>query len=904
MTPTHPWAAIARERLSPLLAQPPDSDFVDELAAHLAQAYEDARRDGRSEDESRAAALRLLDDSSPWIEAAKERARRPVARRVREWTRQPPPAGDPGGSMFRLGLMRDARHAVRMLFRTPAFSIVAILTFAVGIGVNTAVFSVLDGVLLRPLPYPGANRITMVWLDNTREGIKEDITSYPNYRDWRDQNASYQHLAAYSESAFSLTGAGEPERLIGAAVTANFFDVMGLTPMAGRLFTAANEVEGQDGVIVISHGLWQRRFGGAADVIGRTITLSTRPHEIIGIMPPELRWPERAELWKPLAPPQQTREARGSFWLPVIGRLKPGVSVQQAQTEMSGISDRIASAFPGNRGYGANVVPLREQLVGSIERPLAILMAAVLFVLLIACANLANLMLGRTAARRRELAVRTAMGAGRARLVRQIVTEALVLALIGGASGVLMAYWATGFFVALAGDSIPGAEQIRLDARVLGFAFLVATVSALLAGLLPAVQASRAAVADVLREGGRQGGPAGSRRTRSVLVAAEVALALVLLTGAGLLLQTLWGMQRVDRGFSVERIGMATISLPSGSYRTPDDVRGFYARLLERVRAVPGVESAALGSGVLLPLIANSGFFSVEGKPIPPPEQRPEYPYELVSPGYFETIGARMARGRTFAEQDHAQAPFVAVVNETLANSAWPGEDPIGRRMRPGDGSDSGVPWLTVIGVVKDLRRADVKRGIRPEVYLSSLQRTPRTQTIIFRAAGDPSAAMTTIRREVQALDPQLPLFRVTTLEAELAGTLSQPRFQATLLTGFAAIALLLASIGIYGVTSHAVSQRTQEVGIRMAMGAPRATVRMLILRQHVAPALVGIAIGLAGAFVLSRFLSSLLYGVGAVDLRTYAAVTLALGAVAVAACWLPASRAMRVDPLIALRNE
>ena len=901
---TAQWAARARERLAPLLGGPPDPEFVDEVAAHLAQAYEEARRDGRSEAESRQAALRLLEESSPWIEAARERARRPLARRVQEWTRQEsPPPGDRGGFVQRLGLARDIRHALRMLLRAPAFSLIAIMTFAVGIGANAAVFSVVDGVLLRPLPYPDADRITMVWLDNRREQIKEDITSYPNYRDWRDQNTSYQHLAGYSESAFALTGAGEPERLFGAQVTANFFDVMGLTPMIGRLFTTANETEGQDAVVVISHGLWQRRFGGAADVVGKTITLSTRAHEIIGVMPPELKWPERAELWKPLAPSQQVREARGSFWLPVVGRLKPGIGVASAQTEMAGISTRLEQAYPGNRGYGANVVALRDQMVGGVERALKVLMGAVAFVLLIACANLANLMLGRTSARRRELAIRTALGAGRARLIRQIVTEALVLAVFGGTAGVLLAIWATKSFVALAGNTLPAGATIGLDARVVLFAIAVATLAALLSGLLPALHASRAAVSDSLREGGRQGGPAGSRRTRNVLVAAEVALALVLLTGAGLLMRTFWGMQHVDRGFAVDRVAMATVSLPGPSYRTPDLIRAFYNRFLERVRAVPGVESASLTTGVLLPLLANSGTFAFEGKPLPPPDQRLEYPIEFVSPGFFETIGARMVAGRSFTEQDNERGTPAAIVNETLARSIWPGEDPIGKRLKPGDGTDN-RPWVTVVGVVRDLRRADVKRPIRGEIYACTLQTTPRTQTLLLRAAGDPAAVMSSVRRELQAIDPQLPLFRVTTLGAQVSDTLNQPRFQATLLGGFAAIALLLATIGIYGVTSHAVGQRTQEVGIRMAMGARRSDVRWLILRQHVTPAVVGIAIGIAGAFVLNRFLGSLLYGVGAVDPLTYALVTVGVVGVAVAACWIPASRAMRVDPLVALRPE
>jgi len=527
-------------------------------------------------------------------------------------------------------------------------------------------------------------------------------------------------------------------------------------------------------------------------------------------------------------------------------------------------------------------------------------MGAVAFVLLIACANLANLMLGRTAARRRELAIRAALGAGRARVIRQIVTETMVLAMIGAAAGGLLAVWATKSFVALAGGTLPATATIGLDLRVVLFTLAVATGAALLSGLLPALHASRAAVGHALREGGRQGGPVASRHTRNVLVGAEVALALVLLTGAGLLLRTLWGMQSVERGFSPERVGTATVSVPRAAYPAPADIRAFYGRLLDRVRALPGVESAALTTGVLMPLLANSATFAFENKPPAPPEQQIEYPFEFVSPGFFETIGARIVRGRSFADSDTDRAPQVAVVNETLARMTWPGEDPLGRRLRFGDGE----PWVAVVGVVGDLRRGDVKRPVRPEIYFCSLQITPRTETLLVRTAGDPSSIMPSIRRELQSIDPQLPLFRVTTLDAQLADTLNQPRFQATLLAGFAAIALMLAAIGIYGVTSHAVSQRTQEVGIRMAMGARRSEVRRLILRQHVAPALIGVTVGLAGALALSRFLTSLLYGVRAVDPATYALVSLSLILVAVAACWVPASRATRVDPLIALRAE
>ncbi len=896
------WVDAVHERLASLSADPPDAVLVEELAVHLAQTYDDARDNGLNEAEARAAALRVLDAADLFRRTIE--ARRPkLPQRMHAWsTRDAVPPGK-GAWMSSLNPSRDVRYALRMLLRAPAFSLIAVMTFAVGIGINTAVFNVVNGVLLRPLPYPDAGEITLLWLDNRRQGIKEDITSYPNYVDWRDQSTSYAHMAGFTPAAFTLIGDGEPERLQGASVSASFFDVMRIAPVMGRVFTAENEAEGRDTVVVISHGFWQRRFGGARDVLGKTLALSGRTYEVIGVMPPALKWPDRAELWRPLAPSQQLRGARNSFWLPVIGRLKPGVSPESAQNEMHQIGNRLEEKFPANKGYGINVVPLQRQLVGNIERPLMVLLAAVGFVLLIACANLANLMLGRTSARRRELAIRTALGAGRARLVRQIVTETFVLALLGGVVGVMLAYWATGFFVKLGGESIPRPDAIAMDASVLGFALLLASISALLSGLFPALQASRRKIVDHLREGARQGTGVASRRTRNILVAAEVALALILLTGAGLLIRTLVTMQQVERGFRPENVAMMTVIVPTSAYPQPPAVRSFYTQLLERVRALPGVESAATGTAVLQPIVTSSTIFSIEGTPNPPPEQQVEYPVETVSPGYFETIGMTMASGRGFNDSDHADAPRVVVINETFARQSWPGQDPIGRRIRPGDDT-SQAPWMTIVGVIRDAHRSEVTQSIRPEVYLSATQATPRSQILFVRTSGDPTAIVPAVRRAIQTLDARIPVFDVTTLESQLARTLTQPRFQAVLLAGFAGIALLLATIGIYGVTAHAVGQRTQEVGIRMAMGAARRDVLILLIAQHLRPALIGLVLGLVGALVLSRSLQSLLFGVRATDPLTFTLVGVVLVLVAGAACWIPARRATRIDPLTALRWE
>ena len=735
MMTTREWKAIARDRLRPFLGGPPDGEFLDELAAHLMQAYEEARRDGAPEADAKTAALALLRDSSPWIEAARERGR-PRAR---------------GGLMQELGFWRDVRHALRMLVRTPAFSLIAIFTFAVGIGANTAVFSVVNGVLLRPLPYPDSDRITLVWVDNRREKIKEDITSYPNYRDWRDQNSSYAMLAGYSDAAFALTGAGEPERLMGAETTANFFDVMGVKPMIGRVYGVENETPGKDAVAVISYGLWQRRFGGTPDVLGKTITLNTQPYELIGVMPPELRWPETAEH---LGPAGAGRAAARVTRIV----LDAGDRTAEAGRLRSGRADRHGGHFHAARKGVSGQQRLRRKRgrpAGSDRRPRGSRPQGIDGRGRLRPPDRVRESRQSDAgedggappragdshgARRRP---RTPDPPDRHRVARARIHRRRRRR---GSRGV-------GDEVVRGGGRRHDADEgrIGLDARVLLFAFGIATLAALMAGLLPALHASRAAVANALREGGRQGGPTVSRRTRNVLVGAEVALALVLLTGAGLLLRTLWGMQHVERGFRAERDrhGDGQSARVRRTER-PDAVRAFYGRFLERVRAVPGVESAALTSGILIPLLANSGTFAFEGKPLPPPDQRLEYPVEAVSPKFFETIGARMAAGRVHRPGSRERTARRDRQRDTGRRRSGPvrirSEAPEARRRHQQS------PWFTVVGVVRDLRRADVRDSIRGEIYRCTLQ-TIAAHADVACLAPPPSraAVMSTIRRELQA---------------------------------------------------------------------------------------------------------------------------------------------------------
>jgi putative ABC transport system permease protein len=799
--------------------------------------------------------------------------------------------------------LQDLRYGARMLVKQPGFTLIALLTLSIGIGANTAIFSVVNSLLLRPLPYSESEQLTWVWMDNRPEGIREDITSWPNFEDWRAQNQSFQAMAGVRDRRFNLTGAGEPEELYGANVSPNFFELMRVSPARGRGFNADEEHEGRDQVVVIGHDLWQRRFGGDANIVGQTLSLSGQPHTIIGVMPPGFQFPNKTEVWKPLAPDAQTRTARGSFWLPVIGRLKPGVTRAQAQTDMAGIAQRLEQQYPNtNTGFGVNVVLMHEQLVGKMRTALWILLGAVGCVLLIACANVANLLLARAATRQKEVAIRAALGASRGRVVRQLLTESVLLAAAGGVLGLLLARWGLDALVAFAPSDLPRAESISIDRRVLFFTLGLSLLTGLVFGLAPALQSSKLGLGEVLKEGGRSGG-GGGRHTRSVLVVAEIALALVLLVGAGLLLKSSWRLQQVNPGFNPERVLKVRLSLPPSKYPEGTNVVAFYQQLLERLRALPGVKAAGVTSSVLLYKVHNSAGISIEGRPAPSGGSRPELPLDSVSPSYFQVLGMQLIQGRNFTEQDKRDGLPVAIVNETMARRFWPDEDPIGKRFTFGDAGPQ-ARWLTVVGVVRDSRRQGLDAPIRIESFLPYAQRPLRAMEVVLRTTDDPLTMARTVRSAVWSLDGDLPVSEIQTVEQMVGARVASRRFNLLLLGLFALVAVLLAAVGIYGVMSYSVTQRAHEIGIRMALGAQTRAVLSLVIGQGMRLALLGVGIGLAAAVGLTRLMAGLLFGVSATDPMTFGAIALLLVGIALLACYLPARRATKVDPMIALRCE
>jgi putative ABC transport system permease protein len=802
----------------------------------------------------------------------------------------------------------DIVYALRNLRKYPLFSAVAVLTLALGIGANTAIFTVVQGVILRPLPYPEPDRLMMLWTYNPRQGFDRDVGTYPNFEDWRQQSRSFERMSAYFGASMTLTGRGDPAQVRGARVTHEFFDTLGVAPGWGRGFTAAHGQAGGERVVVLAHRFWMRRFGADPAIVGRTIMLNGVPHEVLGVMPQTFVYPETAEFWVPLAPVGQFEAlftARGSYWLTIVGRLKAGVTQAAAQSEMDAIASRLES-YPANAGIGIRLVPVHEEIVGDVRRPLLILLGAVSLVLLIACANVANLLLTRAAARQRELAIRAALGAGRLRLVRQMLTESTLLGLIGGAGGLLLAAWSMDLLRGRAPVGVPRLSEIGIDWRVLAYAALASLATGLFFGMVPALHAARRNSGAQLREGGRTGGDgAGGRRLRVALAVGELALALMLLVGAGLLVRSFIALNSQDAGFATSRVLALGLDLPRTRYADDDRVIAFYDQLIERLSALPGVESVGAGSSLLLSRLPGSAAISIEGRPPLPDDARDiPVPYDTVTPGFFSTLQIPLRRGRLLTDADSAQSQPVVLVNESFVRRFFRDEDPIGRRVTFGNPSRADTRWQTIVGVVADTKRGGFEREPWAETYFPMRQAATGRMLVFLRTAGDPVTLAGAAQRAVWALDPNQAVASVRTVDEMLAQADANRRFTTLLLGIFATVALLLAAIGVYGVIAYATAQRTQEIGIRMALGADRGMVLRMILAGGVKIAAAGLILGMAGALAVTHVLSGLLFGISPRDPLTFTLVPALLLLVALAACWIPARRALRVEPVLALRGE
>jgi putative ABC transport system permease protein len=891
------WKEEVRKRLSGLkLAPAHEAEIVEELAQHLDDVYERSLRGGASETEARSAALQelagdLLNDLP--------RAKTPVY--------QQPVFERSGRFTLFADLLHDLRYAVRMQRKNPAFTIIAVIALALGIGANTAIFSVVNTVLLRPLPYKDPERLAMVWEDDTRHGYPRDTPAAANYVDWRDQNQSFEGMAAIADESFNLTGSGDPERLEGRRVSANLFPLLGVEPEIGRVFTATEDQPGSQRVVLLSYGLWQRRFGGDPGIVGKPLTLNGETYIVTGVMPARFQFPSNDdEVWVPIGLSAQEAANRNRHYLYVIARLKPGVTLAQAQIDMSTIATRLQQQYPeANADLGAVVTSLHEHLVGDIKPALLILLGAVGLVLLIACANVANLLLARAAVRQKEIAVRVALGARRLRLIRQFLTESLLLSLLGGVVGLAIAFGGMIFLKAFIPENISQARDISLDFRVLGFTLLVSVVTGLIFGLAPSIQATRFNQIETLKEGGRDAATGGSgKRLRSLLVTAEVAISLVLLIGAGLLINSFLRLRNIDPGFRADNLLTMKIVLPEPKYEEPERRATFYTDLIQRVQSLPGVRSAAVTTNLPLYRQGNSISISIEGRPEPPPGQELIVVTRIISPGYFDTMSIPLLNGRPFTEQDTPTSPNVVVISETMARRFWPGEDAIGKRLAAGR-FRTPEDWIQVVGIVKDVRQFELTAEPRPQMYLSYRQAAffaPRD--LVVKTDVDPASMATTVRKTVWEVDKDQPVSNIRTMEEILAGSIARQRFSMLLLAIFAGVALVLAGVGIYGVMSYSVAQRTREIGIRMALGAQTGAVLKLAVAYGMKLVIAGIVIGLIAAFALTRVMSTLLFGVTATDPATFTLISLLLVAVAALASYIPARRATKVNPIIALRYE
>jgi putative ABC transport system permease protein len=800
-------------------------------------------------------------------------------------------------------LWQDLGYGLRMMFKSPGITLIAVVALALGIGANSAIFSVVNALVLRPLPYAEPDRLVML-------SVGGHEASAADFADWKAQSATLEHLSALSYWNANLGGVEVPERLRGFLVTPDLFPMLGVRPAQGRTFLPEEAQPGHDGVVVLSHGVWQRVFGSDPNVVGKTLTINGRARAVVGVMPPDFQFYDKAEAWAPLAlnPNDASPGARRAHYLIAAARLRPGVTIRQAQAEMNAINQRLGALYPEtNSNRAVKLVSVHDYAVGDVRPALLVLLGTVGFVLLIACANVANLLLARGAARQRELAVRVALGARRSRIVRQLLTESALLALVGGALGLLVALWGVDLLVGNIPpgwiDAIPLSRGIGIDLRVLAFALLLSLLTGLVFGLVPALQISKPDLNSVLKEGGRTGagGGAGQRRLRDLLVVAEVALSLTLLIGAGLMIRSFIGLMRVTPGFNPERVLTMQTALPGLKYAKDEQVTAFYAQALERIASVPGVVSVGVTTNLPLGGSDQTTKVIVSGRPAPPSGQAPEVSFRDVSPDYFRALEIPLLKGRAFSARDTADAPGVAIVNETMARRLFGSpEEAIGQRLTDEDGRGA----REIVGLVSDVRHSGLDGELRAEMFVPFTQESSNGMTFVVRTASDPAGFVSAVRGQLRAVDKDQPVDQVRTMTQVIAESVSQRRLTMLLFGLFAALALVLATIGIYGVMSYSVTQRSHEIGIRLALGAQRSDVFKLVVGQGMILTLGGVALGLAAAFGLTRVLASLLYGVTATDPLTFAAISLLLLAVALVACLVPARRAMKVDPMIALRYE
>jgi predicted permease len=879
------WFNILRARLRALFRRESVlQDIEEELRIHVEMETERNTERGMPPDEAQAAARKSFGQLSRNTELSYD---------IR------------GGGWLET-LWQDLRYGARMLRKQPGFSLIAVLTLALGIGANTAIFSVVNAVLIKPLLYPHSDLLVQIWQTNPRANRWGEWISYPAFDDYRRQNRVFEDIGAYRTWFWNITGGDHPEALRGALVTSNLFSVLGVQPMLGRSFLPEEEQPGRNQVVILSYGFWQRRFGSDPALIGKTVTIDGLNHTVVGIMPPGFDLPYNvpsavfaSDVWIPLGAHPE-REDRGSPNYRVLARLKPGITIQQAQANIEAIARGLAEQYPENREMGATVVGLQQHLVKEARSTLLLLLGAVGFVLLIACANVANLQLARTTARQKEAAIRLALGASRLQLIRQLLTESLLLALLGGAAGLLLAVWGVEFLVRLDPD-IPRLQDISIDPRVISFTLVLSLATGVIFGLAPAFHGSRIDLNETLKESGIRA-PAGSSRgrTRNLLVITEMALALMLLISAGLFIQSFRRLQKVDPGFNPRGVLTASIMLPPEKYAEPRRQAAFFKELTARIEALPGVEAAGIASSVPLTGTNNAGYFSIEGRP----QRRPGDPFieaehPRITPDYFRAMGIPVLRGRSFNWADNENSPEVAVVSEALVQLYWPNEDPIGKRLSINDNV-----WRQIVGVVKDVKHDGLAKQPRPVIYVPLLQYPLPFTTLAVRTHTDPSSLSPAIRRAVTAVDSEQPIFRINTMERFISDSVSDSRFQTQLLTVFAVVALALAAVGIYGVVGYSVNQRTHEIGIRLALGARQRDVLKMVVKQGMGLATTGVVIGLAGAFALTRLMKDFLFGVNASDPLTFGVIALILTLIALLACYFPARRATKVDPLVALRHE